>query len=70
MAEKKKFAGHNDSGNPTDVAYQFTVKTTASGGVQLGTFTNDTIGTTAEDGFIVIDVNGTEYKIPFWQDNV
>lgn len=32
-------------------------------------FTNDTVGTTPEDGFIKIDVGGTTYKIPFWADD-
>lgn len=65
MAAKKKFAGHNDSGNPTDVAYQYTVKSTTAGGVQLGTLTKAP-QTDAADGFLVIDVNGTNYEIPFY----
>ena len=38
-------------------------------GCTVGTLTNDTIGTTAEDGFITITVDGTTAKIPFWYDN-
>lgn len=30
---------------------------------------NDTIGTTAEDGYIVVSVGGTQYKIPMWLDD-
>lgn len=32
-------------------------------------FSNDTIGTTVEDGYIQIDLDGTTYKIPFWADD-
>ena len=39
-----------------------------AGGTEAA-FTNDTIGTTAEDGFITIVVNGSTYKIPFWADD-
>ena len=38
------------------------------GGVESA-LSNDTIGTTAEDGYIVVEVNGTSYKIPFWADD-
>ena len=41
----------------------------AGAGGTESAFTNDTIGTTAEDGFITIEVNGTTYKIPFWADD-
>jgi hypothetical protein len=36
---------------------------------ETGTFTNDTIGTTVEDGFINILMGATAAKIPFWYDN-
>lgn len=39
------------------------------GGVTIGGLSNDTIGTTAEDGYIAIVVNATTYKIPFWEDD-
>ena len=41
----------------------------AGAGGTESAFTNDTIGTTAEDGFITIVVNGSTYKIPFWADD-
>ncbi|KKN60922.1 hypothetical protein LCGC14_0527210 [marine sediment metagenome] len=39
------------------------------GPLELGTLTNDTIGTTPEDGFINILMGATPAKIPFWYDN-
>lgn len=47
------------------------VKAVASGdgGITVGTFSNDTIGSTTEDGYIVIQVDATEYKVPFWEDD-
>lgn len=38
------------------------------GGVESA-LSNDTVGTTVEDGYIVVEVNGTSYKIPFWADD-
>jgi len=35
----------------------------------VGALTNDTIGTTPEDAFITITIDGTAYKIPAWLDN-
>jgi len=41
----------------------------AVGPAQVGAFTNDTIGTDAEDGFINCKINGQTVKIPFWYDD-
>jgi len=41
----------------------------AVGPAQVGAFTNDTIGTDAEDGFINCHINGQVVKIPFWYDD-
>lgn len=41
------------------------------GGITLGALTNDTGALTGAncDGYIVIEVADTEYKVPFWQDD-
>lgn len=39
-------------------------------GAALGALTNDTVGTTPEDGYLVINIAGTTYKVPFWKDDV
>jgi len=53
----------------SDLKATYVLKATDGQGVTLGTLTNDTIGTTAEDGYLSINIGGTEYKIPFWADN-
>jgi hypothetical protein len=45
------------------------MKLSTTSGASATAFTNDTVGTTPEDGFIKIDVGGTTYKIPFWADD-
>lgn len=39
------------------------------GPAEAGALTNDTIGTTPEDGFINVLIGGVAAKIPFWYDN-
>lgn len=38
------------------------------GGAVIGAFSNDTIGTTANDGYLIVKIGATSYKIPFWDD--
>lgn len=38
------------------------------GAVDIAAFSTDTIGTTPNDGYLKIVVDGTTYKIPFWED--
>lgn len=61
----KSMLGFNQSANDADAVIDFAA---ASSAVVLSTFGTDTIGTTAEDGYIVIYIAGSPYKIPFWQD--
>ena len=53
----------------SDSSITSVLKFSDGNGATVGAFTNDTIGTTTEDGYISIDVGGTVYKIPFWADN-
>jgi len=52
-----------------DVTATNVLSLAAGAGGTESAFSNDTIGTTAEDGYITIVVNGTTYKIPFWADD-
>lgn len=45
------------------------VNADAAGPFVAAAFSNDTIGTTAEDGYLKINVGGTIYKIPAWLDD-
>lgn len=55
----------------TDMACTSTIEVSATGkgGVTVGTFSNDTIGTTTEDGYFTVKVGATSYKVPFWEDD-
>lgn len=67
-----------ESGTSAFTAYLYTdmvmsallaVSADGKGSVALATFSNDTVGTTPMDGYFVIKVGATAYKVPFWQDN-
>jgi hypothetical protein len=49
--------------------YSITGATREHGTWAKGTFTNDTIGTTTEDGFVKIWIDNLQAKLPFWYDN-
>lgn len=55
----------------TDMAATSTIEVSADamGGFTIGAFSNDTIGTTPQDGYFMVKVGATSYKVPFWQDN-
>lgn len=47
-----------------------TVLSLADGqGATVGTLTNDTVGTTAEDAYLSVTIGGQVYKIPAWLDD-
>jgi len=54
-----------------DGGQSYLIKAAASGdgSIQTGTLTNDTIGTTSEDGYFVVNIGATSYKVPFWADD-
>ena len=76
----QRFRNHSDN-TPTTIMYlqannnakaaTYLIEQEANtkGPVQVGTLTNDTIGTDAEDGWIDILVGATAAKIPFWYDD-
>lgn len=66
----QKLKGNADAAiDLSDATLTVTLKLSDGSGATLGTLTNDTIGTTPEDGFLSIDIAGTTYKVPFWADN-
>ena len=65
---KTTSAGKTDLIDASGATVTNALKLGTSGGAESA-FSNDTIGTTAEDGYITIVFNGTTYKIPFWEDD-
>jgi len=55
--------------NAKAATYLFEQDASTVGPAETGTLTNDTIGSTAEDGFINIKMGATAAKIPFWYDD-
>jgi len=53
----------------SDSSITSVLKLSDGNGATVGAFTNDTIGTTAQDAYITIDIGGTAYKIPAWLDD-
>ncbi len=53
----------------SDATVTHVMKLSTTSGATAATLTNDTIGTTAEDGFLSFDVGGTTVKVPYWIDD-
>ena len=70
MTNIVKYEGVKDAAiDISEATVTYVLKTAATAGATLSAFSNDTIGTTAEDGYLSIDIAGTEYKIPIWADD-
>ena len=70
MTNIVKYKGAKDNGiDLADAEITYTLKLADGEGATVGALSNDTVGTTTEDGYISINIGGTEYKVPFWEDD-